>query len=213
MAGAIKTGRLLAGARSVIVVGNCDDVMWNALQADIEASGDKYDSINDPVDTFTSAALESAVEELEEKGVSALATYPWRQEAGGWLPFQAWAAACGFGAMGVIGVVIHPDYGPWMGLRGAIIMDAELEPDPAEDFDPCGKCDAPCFDACPAGAVSREGCNVRKCIRTRLSEHTCEDRCAAREACVFGKEYRYGRDEITYHSITGIQKIRRMMGH
>ncbi len=214
MAGPIKTGHLLAGVSSIIMVGNYGPAMWEALQADIEADRERYDSLDDPVDVFTSRSMENAAEELAAKGATALAVYPWRQETSGFLPFQAWSIACGFGAMGLTGVVIHPTYGPWLSLRGAILTDIEMEPDrQLVDFDPCGKCAAPCFKACPGDAVSREGCDVQKCLRARLFDPACETCCTAREECVYGKEYRFSREEITYHSFSGIRKIRHMMGH
>jgi len=212
--GPIKTGHLLAGAKSVIIIGNYGPEMWEKLQSDIERNREFYDAINDPVDVFSSRAIESAVDELKQNGLNAVGVYPWRQEAGGFLPFQAWGVACGMGAMGIIGVVIHPTYGPWNSFRGGIILDAPIEPDDAlDDFNPCKKCEAPCMEACPAGAISRDGCNVQKCLGARLFDERCETVCAAREACVYGKDYRFHRDEITYHSFTGIEKIRRAMGH
>ncbi len=214
MAGPLKVHNLMPGAGSVVMIGNYGGRMWEILQADMEADPSKYDGHRDPVDDLSAEAIEAAVEELAGSGLRARAVYPWRQEACGWLPFQSWAPACGFGKMGLVGVVVHPEYGPWLSFRGAIILDAELEPDPPlEDFEPCAGCEAPCIEECPAGAVSREGCNVQKCLGARLFDSRCEMRCAAREACVYGGEYRFSREQITYHSFTGIQKIRRMMGH
>lgn len=214
LSGPLKLHNLMPGAGSVLMIGNYGGSMWEILQADMEADPSKYDGNRDPVDDLSSEAIEGAVGELADSGLRACAVYPWRQEACGWLPFQSWALVCGFGKMGLVGVVVHPEYGPWLSFRGAIIVDAGVEPDPPlADFEPCEECEAPCIEECPAGAVSREGCDVRKCLGARLFDSRCEMRCAAREACVYGREHRFSREQITYHSFTGIQKIRRMMGH
>jgi len=214
LAGPLKVDSLMPGARSVLVIGNYGGEMWEILQKDMDDNPARYDGNRDPVDDLSSAAIEAAVKEMTDFGLRACAVYPWRQEACGWLPFQSWALACGFGKMGLVGVVVHPEYGPWLSFRGAIITDAAINPDPPlAGFDPCGECEAPCVEECPAGAVSRKGCNVQKCLGARLFDERCEMRCAAREACVYGRAYRFSREQITYHSFTGIQKIRRMMGH
>lgn len=209
----IKTGLLQAGAKSVVVIANYGGEMWKALQADIEINHGQYADITDPVDLFSSTAIEAAAEELRRKGIAVYTAYPWRQEAGGYLPFQAWGVSAGMGSMSIVGVVVHPEYGSWNSFRGALILDAEIEPDASLDgFDPCADCKAPCIAACPAGAISKSGCNVQKCLGARLFDSRCECLCSAREACVFGIEHKFHRDEITYHSFTGTQNLRRLIG-
>jgi len=71
------------------------------------------------------------------------------------------AAEAGLGVIGVPTVLITPQFGPRI-YFGTVLIDAELEPDPRMDWDPCGEeCDA-CIRACPADAIARGRRTIRK---------------------------------------------------
>src|SRR5262249_54075293 len=121
------------------------------------------------------------------------------------LSFVHLAEAAGLGRRGLLGVLIHPEFGPWIALRGALLVDAVLTaPRPAAGFDPCPACrDRPCIDACPGGAIaSPTGWDVPRCLGFRVErgpENPCHDRCHARVACVYGRHHCYPPDALAYH--------------
>jgi len=70
------------------------------------------------------------------------------------------AAEAGLGVIGVPTFLVTPQFGPRVYLN-TILTDAELEPDPRLDFDPCIGCDE-CVKACPNEAIVRGRRTIRK---------------------------------------------------
>lgn len=58
----------------------------------------------------------------------------------------------GLGCIGRNNQLITPEYGPRVRLR-SFLVQAELEPSPRLDFDPCADCPAPCRTVCPVQAM------------------------------------------------------------
>ncbi|HSL96700.1 MAG TPA: GNAT family N-acetyltransferase, partial [Thermoleophilia bacterium] len=86
----------------------------------------------------------------EELGLGALSA-PYQIEYGGLFLKDA-AVLAGLGVIGRNNLLITPQYGPRIRLRG-LFVEAELEPTAAlTGFDPCGPCDGPCHKACPKDA-------------------------------------------------------------
>jgi len=89
------------------------------------------------------------------------------------LPFRdkVWAQRAGIGWMGKHSILITREYGSWVFI-GSILTNLDFgdeydSPHPAH----CGKCEA-CIDACPTGAILREGgLNARACISYLTIEH------------------------------------------
>jgi len=75
------------------------------------------------------------------------------------------AAEAGLGVIGVPTYLVTPRYGPRVYLN-TILTDAELEPDPRLDFDPCGEHCNECVKACPHDAIVRGRRTIvkRNCI-------------------------------------------------
>jgi epoxyqueuosine reductase len=86
----------------------------------------------------------------EELGMGAL-SLPYQIEYGGAFLKDA-AALAGLGVIGRDNLLITPQFGPRIRLRG-IFMEADLEPTPRlEGFDPCAMCSKPCHRVCPRTA-------------------------------------------------------------
>jgi epoxyqueuosine reductase len=79
---------------------------------------------------------------------------PYRLEHGGILLKDS-AALAGVGAIGKNNLVITPEYGPRVRLRG-LFLDRELDPTGPADLNPCDGCDMPCRRICPQRAF-RDG--------------------------------------------------------
>ena len=111
-----------------------------------------------------------------------------------------------------LGIGIHPVLGTWFAYRVVVAANTCFEttsPDATES--PCLSCsDKPCVAACPVGAVQEEGnFNLQACMEQRLKpDSSCADRCVAREACPVGGEYRYGREQIAFHSAQSLRSLR-----
>jgi epoxyqueuosine reductase QueG len=94
-----------------------------------------------------------------------------------------------------LGLLLHPVYGPWFSLRAAIVTSAELPPTaPIADFVPCEGCSAPCAAACPGEAVAVDAFDVAACFQATRIHAACISRCAARHACVIGREHAFAPD-------------------
>jgi len=98
----------------------------------------------------------------EDLGITAL-SLPYQIEYGGAILKDSCVLA-GLGVIGKNNLLITPEFGPHVRLRG-IFMEAELEPTGPIDFDPCNGCDRPCHSACPreafrSGKYERAICKV-----------------------------------------------------
>jgi epoxyqueuosine reductase QueG len=94
------------------------------------------------------------VQILKDKGYEAMITTS--------IPMKSTALSCGLGSRGKNTLMIHPVFGPRIGLM-AIVTDAKLEPDAALIKDQCGDCER-CVRACPTRALSSNGVDINRCI-------------------------------------------------
>ena len=94
----------------------------------------------------------------EELGINAL-SLPYQIEFGGAFLKDS-AALAGLGVIGKHNLLVTPEFGTRVRLRG-IFMEAELEPTGPIAFDPCNGCDRPCHRVCPRNAF-RSGVYERK---------------------------------------------------
>ncbi len=89
---------------------------------------------------------------------------PYRLEQGGILLKDA-SVLAGLGTIGRNNLVITPEYGPRVRLRG-LFLNVDLEPTGPINFDPCEGCDMPCRRTCPQkafrdGSYSRALCDIQ----------------------------------------------------
>jgi epoxyqueuosine reductase QueG len=80
----------------------------------------------------------------------------------GFLSLKHAAVSCGMGEIGKNNLLLTPEFGPHQRLC-AIVTEAELEPDPRQDFDLCKGCNK-CVEACPSGALTPDGYDVDPCF-------------------------------------------------
>ena len=149
---------------------------------------------------------------MEREGATYRYFYPFRF----WtepVSFMHLAQAAGLAGPSILGVMIHPTYGPWIALRATVLLDLELSaPSVAAGFDPCPTCtERACITACPAQAISREkGWDIPACVTHRLHVTAdCVDYCRARYDCVYGREHRYPLDELQYHQQRSFAEMRK----
>ena len=192
---------LAPDARSIVVIGNGGGAFWQAFKSYADAHPGWRDRPH-PLDDFTRALIEQEIVPIARgRGVACVPAFPFIGE--GTLSFIALGKLAGLGGPSLLGVLIHPVYGPWIAFRAALLIDAVLDaPGEAAGFDPCPDCTArSCLAACPASAVSAPaGWDIPRCLTHRIEvEADCATRCHARVACVIAPEHRYPGDELAYH--------------
>jgi hypothetical protein len=196
---AFALGRLHPWARGAIVIGNGGGDFWKAFR-DFCALRPEHEAEAEPLDAFTQAVVEAAVRPFLA-GVETRVLYPFRFPDDP-VSFIHLAACAGLGRRSLVGVLVHPVFGPWIALRAAVLVPfAVSAPRPADGFDPCPGCvERACIPACPVGAVTAAGWDVPRCVGHRLSpDDACGSRCHARFDCVVGREHRYPPDALAYH--------------
>ncbi len=119
----------------------------------------------------------------EELGIKAF-SLPYQIEYGGAFLKDS-AHLAGLGVIGKNNLLVTPEFGPRVRLRGMFI-EAELEPTEPLDFAPCNGCDIPCHRACP-----------RKAFHSGSFE---------RAICKEENDERYDNEEMMDGSVMGIEE-------
>jgi epoxyqueuosine reductase QueG len=187
-----RIGEVCPGARSVLVVGNAGRALWPRFRASPE-----FRERRNPLDRYTERIFRAAVARIAAPSGYAFYTEK-RQDR--YLPLVALAQRAGFGSPGRVGVLLHPEYGPWISIRGALFLPEEVPRVEIPPFDPCTGCPAPCVSACHGGAVSEAGVDILRCFRTKVTRRACRAACDARSACVIGPEHAFPPEQIAHHS-------------
>jgi hypothetical protein len=189
--------RIMPEARGVIVVGNGGGAFWAAYRA-FCARRPGHEATRDPLDAFTREVVETVARPIVGQGARIL--YPFRFPDDP-VSFMGLAECAGLGRRSLVGVLVHPTFGPWIALRAAILLPVAVRaPRPADGFDPCPDASSvACIPACPGGAVSDRGWDVRLRRPPVAGGRPCAARCHARFECVIGREHRYPDDALAYH--------------
>jgi hypothetical protein len=193
----------LPQAKTIVVIGNGGRAFWAGFRTYCEARPAYQQHHEHPLDDYTVEVIEGTLTPLlTRSGAAYRYLYPFRFSTEP-VSFMHLAQAAGLAGPSILGVVIHPEYGPWVALRAALIIDQEgYLPPVAADFHPCLTCtERPCITACPAGAVStKKGWDILICVQHRLRiTSDCTDQCDARYGCIYGRAHRYPPDERQYH--------------
>lgn len=125
------------------------------------------------------------------------------------------AEAAGLGTVSpVSGLLLHPQYGPWVAVRAALLIDGQpFGPVPdasiTDRFQPCCGCNQPCVSACPANVHDGLGNqDLARCAAHR-HEGNCAVGCTSRSACPVGSEHRDAPGERAHrhaHSMSAMQR-------
>jgi epoxyqueuosine reductase len=124
----------------------------------------------------------------QELGIKAF-SLPYQIEYGGTFLKDS-AHLAGLGVIGKNNLLVTPEFGTRVRLRGSFI-EAELEPTGPLDFDPCNGCPRPCHSACP-----------RDAFRSASFE---------RPLCKAENDERYANEELMDGSVFGIQEASMVM--
>ena len=174
----------------VIVIGNTR-ALWPIVRA-ARAAGALPGP--DPVDRHVEATVAAAVTAALAAHAPGLAVEsrfspepPPRRVA-----MQRLAAVAGLAWLSPSHLSVHPVYGPWIGLRAAIVVDVDGPPPRPAMARPCDCATgcAPHLAAALAAGVPRGAAELRPRWRAWL---------AVRDACPVGRDHRYDLAQLRYH--------------
>lgn len=192
-----RTDALLPGARSILVFGNGGGAMWEALLADLRRDPRGLTEEEHPVDAFVRRAVAAADALLG--GVRR--RWFWASaEADLHIDFRLLAGMAGMGVQSRLGLLIHPTWGTWIGLRAACFVEPDLPTSPLASADPCHGCPAPCVSSCVGAAFPTGQWDVDACSRFHRDDVLCERSCASRLACPVGADRCYTAEHYAYHA-------------
>jgi hypothetical protein len=174
----LRSGELMPSARGVVVAASAGTRLWRRFREHMDADGARWAQAH-PYDAFIAATLARADEALARAGVR-FRRFDAAFHAPVRLSFIALARLVGLGHAGPFMLAIHSTHGAWWALRGAWLVDAEVEP-PLVSTPPCAGCSAPCV-----GGWDNAGGIVRATPEVRAR-------------CVVGQASRYDDDQIAYH--------------
>ena len=199
-------------ARSIVVLGNGGGDFWAAFKRHAARNPGWWEREN-PLDDFTREVVDREVAApLRDTALHYTIVHPFMHGGGRTLNFVELGKAAGIAGPSILGVVVHPVFGPWIAFRAALLLDVAVDaPGDARGFDPCPGCvPRSCIGACPVGAVSfPAGWDVPKCLTHRVEvEPDCAELCHARVGCVLGPEHRYPDDELAYHQMRALRAMR-----
>jgi epoxyqueuosine reductase QueG len=175
---ALQSKVWLQGARGVIVAGSAGPALWHGFRARMRDRPELWSSAH-PYDEFVAGLLARADAALGDAAVR-YRRFEAAFRASVRVDFVALSQVVGLGSPGPFGLLIHPKHGPWWALRGAWIVDADVEP-PLSSKAPCDGCHAPCVDGWSNA--------------TGIAQATAE----VRGRCIVGQGSRYDDDQIAYH--------------
>lgn len=184
----------VAGAGTVVLIGNAGPALWRAFSAGRETSEKAGDHA---LDRWTKTTVDPIADAFDCRAI-----YPF--EGPPYFPFQAWAMLCDDVHSSPLGILIHKRYGLWHAYRAALLFAARLDLPPlTPGSSPCDSCaDKPCLSTCPVGAFGSGGYDVPACaahLRTPEGRDCMTRGCLARRACPVGKDFTYLPDQARFH--------------
>ena len=137
----------------------------------------------DPLDRYSETRLAAVVEALPLRAELRFAHAPVPRRPA----IQRLAEISGLAPLSPVGLNVHPVYGPWIGLRAAVVFDIEGPAGaPPPVANPCADCVRTCVPAFE-----------RACLATGPDAWRLW--LAVRDACPIGRAHRYSDDQIVYH--------------
>jgi epoxyqueuosine reductase len=188
-----QTRHLLPSAGSVVVLATGGRAFFRAFRRSADPGCDAF--------------LVRVIEQVIRREGRATAGY-YFEDRGGFADFVELARVAGLGSPSRLGILIHPEYGPWLAIRALLFTERELDPtSPDPSFAPCDGCPAPCASACPGQALPATGFDLERCTATTRREDACRVGCAARHACVLGQNHRYDADAEAHHRVAALAHL------
>jgi epoxyqueuosine reductase QueG len=207
-----RTTTLLSNCGTVIVLGSGGRTTARLL-AESHATSSRAVPQQDVV-PFVRVAAQELARMLQSHSVRNRLVEPDRHR----LNFPRLAEAAGFGTVSpVSGLLLHPDFGPWVSVRAALLIDGRpfgpvADASITDRFQPCCNCARPCIAACPASVHDAFGNqDLRRCAGHR-HQGGCTSGCATRSACPVGADHRDGIGEDVHRHTHTLVVMQRWFG-
>jgi hypothetical protein len=180
-------------ARSLLLVGQTGGAPWPHF---LKWRAEQPASLHNPLDTWTREVIGAVAQEFGARAVSP-SDRPY-------LPFQQWAMRAEGLKPSPLGILMHPEFGLWHAYRGALLFDTEIDVEPPREvIHFCDLCiGKPCLKACPVDAHDGRRFDHAAClshVRGARGGPCREGGCLDRNACPYGRDYRYPADEQAFH--------------
>jgi methylmalonic aciduria homocystinuria type C protein len=183
---------------AVIVIGHGRGV-WAPFRAALRADPGLL-ADPDPFDRWTAARISEAVARALPMAVARALRHVWEGPPR-LVPMQALAVHVGLGVRGPAGLVVHPERGPWIAFRAALIVALPFPgPTPSEQLNPapCGMCrERPCVPAYERALAASNPAATS--ARSAGLGPAWAPWLALRDACPVGRDVRYSESQIRYH--------------
>lgn len=171
----------------------------------------------DEVDAMAAAGVHNVADELRRSASCEVQVVDAREPC---LSVPKLAEAAGLGIVSpVSGMLLHPEFGPWLRVRGALLVPGRpfgAVPDAsiAETFKPCCTCrDRPCVTACPPKVHDVEtGTSDRSKCADHRNKGGCETGCQSRMICPIGVEHADGDGPVLHAHSIGMRTLQRWYG-
>ena len=175
--------------RTLVLVGNAGPAMWSRF------SQEKPDG-SDSLDSWCEIQLTKIAERF-----GAHVIFPFQKP---YFPFQRWLMRAEPCYASPLGILIHPRYGLWHAVRGALLFTQHIElGEMPTERNPCEICaDKPCLSTCPVTAFSNTGYDVPRCVvhlRSPSGDDCMALGCRARRACPVGMFFRDAPGQAAFH--------------
>src|SRR6202046_3107385 len=113
-------------ARTIVVIGNGGGALWEALKAHAARNPGWWNREN-PLDDFTREVVErDLAAPIRESGLQCTTVYPFMNNART-LSFIELGKVAGIAGPSILGVTVHPIYGPWIAFRAALLLAEALD--------------------------------------------------------------------------------------
>lgn len=166
----------------VLVIGNT-----KALWPHITGVWDQPRYRVDPVDTYCDEAVVQSLSAAQPAYEIRFYHEPPPRR----IAIQRLAEVAGLAGVSLSHLCVHPEFGPWMALRAAVVVDSEGEPSiPIEPPCDCSEGCAPQLEAALATGELANRADLLERWKLWL---------AVREACPVGQIHRYSDEQILYH--------------
>lgn len=201
-----RCSRLLPGCGTVVVLAYGGRGFWRAASSC--GSGD-------PLRRHTENAVDELLQLVATAGLRVRAATP---RCNTELSFCCLGEAAGFGTVSpVIHQLLHPDFGPWVSMRAALLIEGQpfgaiADASIAEKFQPCAGCPRPCIAACPAGVHDGVGESLHRICHGHRREGGCDGGCSVRRACPIGADLRCDSEEERHRHAEDLRVLSRRFG-
>ena len=183
-----------------LLIGNTR-ALWGPFVEDLRARPALLDDA-DPLDRYATGVITRALEPLSVRWLLRGASEPPPRRVG----MQRLAQVSGLAHLAPSNLCVHPVFGPWIGLRAAVVIDVDgPEGEAVEPPSPCDDCAERCVSAferamTASGNRARDQGDIERSWSLWL---------AVRDACPVGREHRYGEEQIRYHYTKDREILRR----